>query len=151
MTTQHRHHARGEWVTKEGRVIPVAEMETSHLVNVAKLMTRQVARLCADEWHDIVISAESFLHGEGALNSIDGGGYEYTDVDDEEFTEYLAGEPFWPHLSVELDKRHIDVVKLVNDHLAENGYDFRLTKTTMPKRFTSEDDDNYGLTWPDNL
>jgi hypothetical protein len=117
------HHARGEWVTKEGRVIPVAEMETSHLVNVAKLYARNTACFCADE---------------------------YMDVDDEDFTAYLTGEPFWPHLSAELDKRHIDVVKLVNDHLAANGYDYRLTREAM-QRFISEYDDNYGLTWPDNL
>jgi hypothetical protein len=145
------HHARGEWVTKEGRVIPVAEMETSHLINVAKLITRQIARLCADEWHETVISAENFLHGEAALTSIDGGGYEYGEVEDEEFTAYLIDEPIWPHLSAELDKRHIDVVKLVNEHLVENGYDFRLEDTAKPNRFISEDDDNYGLTWPDNL
>jgi hypothetical protein len=64
---------------------------------------------------------------------------------------YLTTHTFWPHLCAELERRHIDVMKLVNEHLKENGYDFRLTETTKPTRFISEDDDNYGLTWPDNL
>jgi len=118
------HHTRGEWVTREGRVIPVAKMETSHLVNVAKLIIRQVAQFCDDE---------------------------FMGADDEDFIAYLTDEPFWPHLCVELDKRHIDVRKLVNEYLMANGYDFRLEDTAKPSRFISEDDDNYGLTWPDNL
>lgn len=128
-------NARGEWVTKEGNAIHVTDMTTQHLVNVAKLLTRNSALWLRDDIDDYAIL------------------YYYEEFCPSRFnyTQYLTEHPFWPHLSAELDKRHIDVVKLVNEHLAENGYDFQLEETVKPNRFISEDDDNYSLTWPDNL
>lgn len=134
--TPTKHHARGEWITKEDRVIPVADMETSHLINVAKLIAVTMAELLRESIDNYVAAYdyESDFYP-GYLN----------------LTSYLSSHAFWPHLCAELDKRHIDVVKLVNDYLSANGYNFRLEDTATPKRFISEDDDNYGLTWPDNL
>jgi hypothetical protein len=129
------HHARGEWVTKEGRVIPVAEMETSHLVNVTKLLALTTVKRLREDIDDYAILHDYEDYCPGYLD----------------YSVYLTAHSFWPHLCAELDKRHIDVVKLVNEHLAANGYDNRLGETTKISRFISEDDDNYGLTWPDNL
>jgi lactate dehydrogenase-like 2-hydroxyacid dehydrogenase len=87
------YHRDGIWLTADYEEIPVAELETSHLMNIARSIIMASARWAKDQ---------------------------------PDFEWWLSGQPFWPFAAAELNKRHVNAIKLVNNYLRQNNYTFRL-------------------------
>jgi len=106
------YHQKGIWVTANETLIHVADMETSHLVNVAKMLLRHAVQYVAITLENSIADGFAFvdlLQGEMAqetvLNTLTD--FEQNFDEQEVFKEYLLEHPFWnaPFCLVEVNTR----------------------------------------------
>ena len=104
------YHQKGIWVTANETLIHVADMETSHLVNVAKMLLRHAVQYVAITLENSIADGFAFvdlLQGEMAqetvLNTLTD--FEQNFDEQEVFKEYLLEHPFWKYVVSELRNR----------------------------------------------
>lgn len=100
-----------KWVTANGREFEIWQMETSHLLNVAKLIALKAAKWAEGDYPlDLAISADSFLTGEMARDTFESEFFGYYDPQEEggfqeEFEWGLEQDEFWGPVTDELIRR----------------------------------------------
>lgn len=102
-------HEQGIWVTKDLRQVPIAQMETSWLLNIAKQLVKVAKAKSLWEFEDNIASAYAFLgtlNGEMAQYSMES---EIANMEENgeprPWIFYLWDEPFYRPLAEELRKR----------------------------------------------
>lgn len=102
-------HEQGIWVTKDLRQVPIAQMETSWLLNIAKQLVKVAKAKSLWEFEDNIASAYAFLgtlNGEMAQYSVESDiRYMEEEGEPRPWQFYLWDEPFYRPLANELRKR----------------------------------------------
>lgn len=107
------------WTTKNGRKLPICELETDHLINIVKMLARQAEGIRQKE-SSALWSTHIDLQGEMALDHLyQELAYWDGDLDDEiqssPVWDLLESLPWWDALEKECQKRHILYCSLVNE------------------------------------
>jgi len=102
-------HEQGIWVTKDLRQVPITQMETSWLLNIAKRMVSAARKQSLWEFENDIASAYGFLgglNGEMAQYSMESAIAQMeAEGEPRQWQFYLWDEPFYRPLAEELRKR----------------------------------------------
>ena len=95
-------HKRGIWVDSEGNETPIAKLESSHLVNIAKMLVRK-AKLQKQQNDNFYCFCPE-PNGDMAQIAFE---QECDMVWDTEFDDYLVRNPVWKFIIQEIVKRKL--------------------------------------------
>ena len=94
------------WVTKDGRAIPIVQMEDTHLANTIAFLRRRawgMKEMCIAQG----LRAACAMPGEMATMAIESDIQHLEEMEDEEFLEETV--PQWENLLKEASKRNLEV------------------------------------------